>query len=142
MLMKFDRLILTTKHEVYRFNRNDNTIAYLLLEDAFSQADESFGRLFLDNEFIPRENQILVKVASTRELETEERDFLLSFIDGMLSFKPSIDYVVDFFELAEEIVFDYPIDRGFLDLIEKINLAFNSTITIKHIETFNYLIQD
>lgn len=82
-----------------------------------------------------------MKIGTTRTLESNEREFLLSFVDGLLRFKPSINYVVDFFEIKEEIFFGYPKDKGFFELIQKINSNFNSNISITNVQSFNNLTQ-
>lgn len=141
MLMDFERLVLTKKEEFFRFSMNFEVIAYLLLEDTFSKTDKKFGELFFEDDFIPEENHILVKIGTMKTLENNEREFLLSFADGLLRFKPSVDYVVDFFDIKEEIFFDYPKDKGFFELIQKINSNFNSNISIANVQSFNDLIQ-
>lgn len=139
--MRFERLFLTKSSEFYHFTIDYDTIAYLLILDTFSKAPKSFGDQFYDEEFEPNDNWIIVKCAVLKELTEEERAYVLSFLESLLGFKASIDYVVDFFPITKEIEFDYPKDQGFFDLIQQVNQMFDTGITIKEPSSFNHLIQ-
>lgn len=141
--MNFERLLLTKNSEFYRFSRDYVDIAYLLIFDSFSKANSSFGEQFFDSDFEPRDNHIIVKVGLLRNLNENEKNEINSFVDGLLSFKPSVDYVIDFFKVPEELEFDYPTDEGFVELIEKINKMFdlNREIVVHNIDSFNNILQ-
>lgn len=139
--MNFERLILTKGYEFYRFSQNYNELAYLLLTDNFKKAPNNFGEAFFDDDFNPSDNWIKVQCATRKALDEHERQEILSFVDGLLNFKPSIDYMVDFFDLAKDLEFNYPTEVGFVELTEKINIIFNSDIKIQFGSSFNNIIQ-
>lgn len=76
------------------------------------------------------------------ELSDVEREYLLAFTDGLLRFKPSINYVVDFFKMDFDIECDYPKDEGFLELVDKINSIFKTTIALTNVQSINNLVQE
>lgn len=53
--MDFKRLILTSNNEFYRFSKNYNDLAYVLLTDNFKKAPNSFGKNLYDD-FMSSEN--------------------------------------------------------------------------------------
>lgn len=116
-------------------------MGYLLLFDTFSKASDKFGTLFLEDNFEPNENHIVVQYAYRSDLTDMDREFILSFVEGLLSFKPSIDYVVDFFYVEQDLEFDHPTNRGFVELVEKINRLFNRNIMINDFQSFNNILQ-
>ena len=59
--MDFKRLILTSKNEFYRFSKNYNDLAYVLLTDNFKKAPNSFGKNLYDD-FMSSENWMLFSV--------------------------------------------------------------------------------
>ncbi|MBC1911461.1 hypothetical protein HCJ70_02835 [Listeria booriae] len=119
--MDFQRLLLTKDCELFRFSAGLESIAYLL--------------------FIPNDNHILVQCAILRELTTLEREEILSFAEKLLSSKPSIDYMVDFFHAEADLESDYPEGDGVFDLVNKTNELFKSNIVIKDTSSINNLIQ-
>ena len=139
--MKFERLILTKDYEFYRFSQDYSDVAYLLLTDNFKKASSNFGEAFFDDDFSPNDNWITVQCATRKDLDEPEQQEILSFVEGLLSFKPSIDYLVDFFYLSTDLEFNYPSEAGFVELTEKINLIFNSAIKIHVGSSFNNIIQ-
>jgi|GEM_PF-3292514 hypothetical protein len=141
--MDFERLFLTSNSEFYRFSLDYEDVAYLLFFDTFSKADKDFGKRFCDEDYETRQNYILVKVGLRRELEDEEREQILSFVEGMLGFKPDVDYFVDFIEVAKDIEFDYPTDSGFFELVAKVNDIFglDNSVEISDALSFNHIIQ-
>uniref|UniRef100_UPI00403F9A1B hypothetical protein n=1 Tax=Candidatus Enterococcus willemsii TaxID=1857215 RepID=UPI00403F9A1B len=143
--MQFDRLILTKEVEFYQFSYRERPyeiVAYLLLQDAFKPASKEFGWQFYDYDFEPNDNQIFVKIGTLHELSDVEREYLLSFTDGLLRFKPSINYVVDFFKMDFDIECDYPKDEGFLEFVDKINSIFKTTIALTNVQSINNLVQE
>ena len=139
--MNFERLILTKDYEFYRFSQDYSDVAYLLLTDNFKKASSNFGEAFFDYDFSPNDNWITVQCATRKNLDEPEQQEILSFVEGLLSFKPSIDYLVDFFYLSNDLEFNYPSEAGFVELTEKINLIFNSAIKIHVGSSFNNIIQ-
>lgn len=139
--MNFERLILTKDYEFYRFSQDYSDVAYLLLTDNFKKAPISFGESFFDDDFSPNDNWITVQCATRKALDEHDQQEILSFVEGLLSFKPSIDYIVDFFYLSNDLEFNYPSEAGFVELTEKVNLIFNSAIKIHVGSSFNNLIQ-
>ncbi|EOT25877.1 hypothetical protein [Enterococcus saccharolyticus] len=95
--MYFERLLLTNKYEIYRFSREIEVITYLVFEDTFSKAGQAFGDAIYDQDFEANNNQIVVRCATLADFTEKDREEILSFCESMLSFKPSIDYCVDFF---------------------------------------------
>lgn len=142
--MEFERLLLTKNSEFYRFSQNYGDVAYVLILDSFSKAPSNFGEQFFEEGFEPRENFLIVKIALLREIDGKEKNELTSFVESLLSFKPSIDYVIDFFEISEELEFDYPKENGFIELVEKINSTFNLNheIKVNNIDSFNNIVQN
>ena len=53
--MDFKRLILTSKNEFYRFSKNYNDLAYVLLTDNLKKTPNSFGKNLYDD-FMSSEN--------------------------------------------------------------------------------------
>ncbi|MBC2174655.1 hypothetical protein [Listeria booriae] len=139
--MGFQRLLLTKDCELFRFSAGIESIAYLLFVDTFSPAPKSFGEAMFENDFIPNDNHILVQCAILRELTTLEREEILSFAEKLLSSKPSIDYMVDFFYAEADLESDYPEGDGVFDLVNKTNELFKSNIVIKDTSSINNLIQ-
>ena len=144
--MDFERLLLTKNCEFYRFSRDYDDVAYLLIIDTFSKATVSFGKQFFDDDFEPRENQIIVKVFGIKDkgISETDREELNSFVESLLSFKPSIDYVVEFEEVSKELEFDYPSKDGFIELIEKIDKLIDAKyqVKVKNVDSFNNLLQN
>ncbi|MBP1042444.1 hypothetical protein I6N95_15605 [Vagococcus sp. BWB3-3] len=95
-----------------------------------------------DDEFEPNDNHIRVIFGLLRDITEEERAFLLSFMESLLSFKPSIDYRVEYVEVANELEFDYPEEKGFVQLVNQVNSLFDVTIQITDYSSFNNLIQN
>ena len=60
--MDFKRLILTSKNEFYRFSKNYNDLAQVLLTGNFKKAPKSFGKDLYDDDFMSSENWILFSV--------------------------------------------------------------------------------
>ncbi|KMT60198.1 hypothetical protein X560_1124 [Listeria fleischmannii 1991] len=116
-------------------------MGYLLLFDTFSKASDKFGTPFFEDDFEPNENHIVIQYAYRSDLTDMDREFILSFVEGLLSFKPSIDYVVDFFYVEQDLEFDYPTNSGFVELVEKINRLFNRNIMINDFQSFNNILQ-
>lgn len=139
--MDFERLFITKKSEFFRFSEKGNDMGYLLLYDTFSKAPDRFGEQFFEDDFEPNENHIVVQYAHRSDLTDIHREAALSFVEGLLSFKPNIDYVVDFFYAEQDLEFDYPTNRGFVELIEKINRLFNTNIVINDFQSFNNILQ-
>lgn len=132
LTMNFERLILTKDYEFYRFSQDYSDVAYLLLTDNFKKAPNNFGETFFDDDFSPNNNNwITVQCATRKDLDEHERQEILSFVEGLLSFKPSIDYMMDFFYLSNDLEFNYLSAAGFVELTERINLIFNSAIKIQ-----------
>lgn len=111
------------------------------MTDNFKKAPNNFGEAFFDDDFSPNDNWITVQCATRKDLDEHDRQEILSFAEGLLSFKPSIDYMVDFFYVTEDFEFNYPSEAGFVELTEKINLLFNSAIKIHVGSSFNNIIQ-
>ncbi|MBC1339623.1 hypothetical protein [Listeria innocua] len=139
--MEFERLFLTPKYEFYRFSLNYDDVAYLLITDNFNPAPPEFGTPFFDNTFEPNENQISVQCGVLRKLSENEDNYLQSFIEGLLGFKPSIDYSIDYFKIKRELEFDYPTEKGFKELLAQINTLFSSNVIINDFSSFNNIIQ-
>jgi hypothetical protein len=139
--LDFERLFITKESEFFRFSEEGNDMGYLLLFDTFSKASDKFGTLFLEDNFEPNENHIVVQYAYRSDLTDMDREFILSFVEGLLSFKLSIDYVVDFFYVEQDLEFDHPTNRGFVELVEKINRLFNRNIMINDFQSFNNILQ-
>lgn len=116
-------------------------MGYLLLFDTFSKAPDAFGEQFFEDDFEANENHIIVQYACRSDLTDMHREFVLSFVESLLSFKPSIDYVVDFFYIKQDLEFDYPTNKGFAELVEKINMLFNTNIIINDFQSFNNILQ-
>ncbi|MBC1458818.1 hypothetical protein [Listeria newyorkensis] len=139
--MDFERLLLTDSSELFKFSIEFDDVAYLLLIDTFSKAPKSFGEKILDDDFIPNSNHIVAKCGMRRELSTEERESILSFAESMLSFKPSIDYTIDFFYVDKELESGYPEGQGVIDLVDVVNTVFKTEIVIKNPSSINNIIQ-
>ncbi|AQY51793.1 hypothetical protein PWEIH_00885 [Listeria weihenstephanensis FSL R9-0317] len=139
--MDFERFLLTDTSEFFKFSIEFEDIAYLLLVDTFAKAEKSFGERIFEDDFVPNDNHILVKCGIRRELTIKEREYILSFVEGLLSFKPSIDYLVDFFDVDVDLESGYPEGDGIIDLVERINELFESNIVIKDASTINNIIQ-
>ncbi|EUJ25198.1 hypothetical protein [Listeria cornellensis] len=139
--MDFERLLLTDSSELFKFSIDFEDVAYLLLIDTFSKAPKGFGEKIMDDDFVPNSNHIIVKCGLRRELSAEERDFILSFAESILSFKPSIDYMIDFFYVDTELESDYPEEQGVLDLVDVVNKVFKSDIVIKNASSMNNIMQ-
>lgn len=123
----FERLFLTNKYEFFRFSKNYDDLAYMLLTHNF----------LLDEDI----NTYTVKIAIRQQLSDDEEQYLLSFVNGLLTFKPNIEYVSDFLSVKKDIEFDYPEDEGFVSLIKQVENVFDVDIDIKNISTFNEHIQ-
>ncbi len=139
--MYFERLLLTNKYEIYRFSREIEVITYLVFEDTFSKAGQAFGDAIYEQDFEANDNQIVVRCATLADFTEKDREEILSFCESMLSFKPSIDYCVDFFPIEHEITFNYPYDAGFAEMIAQFNKLFGMTMTVENYGSFNNLIQ-
>lgn len=139
--MDFQRLLLTKDCELFRFSAGIESIAYLLFVDTFSPAPKSFGEAFFDVDFIPNDNRILVQCAILRKLTTLEREEILSFAEKLLSLKPSIDYMVDFFHAEADLESDYPEGDGVFDLVNKANELFKANIVMKDTSSINNIVQ-
>ncbi|KRK73105.1 hypothetical protein FD30_GL000852 [Levilactobacillus namurensis DSM 19117] len=139
--MKFSRYFITEQNEFYIFTKGLEDVVYLLITDTFSKADKSFGLKFFDTDFEPNDNHIKVQAATFRDLTDEEDAFINNFVEGLFSFKPSIDIFIDYLRIEDELSFDYPTDSGFEDMVKKINLIFKSSVIMKEPRTMNNLIQ-
>ncbi|MBC6308928.1 hypothetical protein HCJ66_05115 [Listeria sp. FSL L7-1582] len=139
--MDFERLLLTDRIELFKFSIDFNDVAYLLLIDTFSKAPKSFGEKILEDDFIPNNNHIIVKCGTRRELSLGEREYILSFVESLLSLKPSIDYLVDFFYVDADLEAEYPENDGVFDLVDKINDLFKTNIVIKNASSINHIMQ-
>ncbi|MES9680496.1 hypothetical protein, partial [Bacillus safensis] len=86
------------------------------------------------------ENFFEVKIAICRELVEEEKQKITGFIEDLLSYKPDIDYSIQFFSLDEELNISYSNEEELADFLTYINKMFDTNITFKF-SSINKLIQ-
>lgn len=139
--MNFSRYFLTEKHEFYRFAEDSETIAYFLITDTKNRSPESYGKAIFDVYFEPSDNYFSVKVGVLDDLTEKQREWILSFAEGLFSYKYDIDYSVDFFELKRDFEVDYPSGSWLTEFIEMVNDQFGSDIQIEDTKSFIHLIQ-
>lgn len=139
--MNFERWLLTEQFEIYRFSENTETRAYLLFQDTFSQTDVTFGEEIFDFEFEPNDNWIKVDCATLVKLSDKEKEQILSICESLLAYKTSIDYRVNFFEIAEDLTFDYPNLSGFKQMVGYFDDIFKVCIKISDYLSFNNIMQ-
>lgn len=141
IIMEFQRWLLTNKVEIYHFTKDTDSIAYLMFEGTFSKARQEFGDSIFDDDFEPKNNHFIIKCATLKGFTDVDRKEILSFCDKILGFKPSIDYLVDFFSIEKEIEFSYPQDFGFKEMINQFNKTFQINIVLSDYQSFNTLVQ-
>lgn len=139
--MNFERYFLTEKYEFYRFSENNETIAYFLVTDTKKRTPQSYGNAIMDDHFEPSDNYFSVQVGVLKKLSKKQKEWVLSFAEGLLSYKYDIDYLVDFFDLKSEIEVDCPSGTSLTELTGKINIQFGSGIQVKNEESFINLVQ-
>ncbi|MEC0922739.1 hypothetical protein AAYR27_10920 [Bacillus safensis] len=139
-MMNFERLFLTEKNEFYRVALDFEDIAFIMVTDTLDQTPKEYLRSIMDEDGETAENFFEVKIAICRELVEEEKQKITGFIEDLLSYKPDIDYSIQFFSLDEELNISYSNEEELADFLTYINKMFDTNITFKF-SSINKLIQ-
>ncbi|WP_017470601.1 hypothetical protein [Amphibacillus jilinensis] len=138
--MNFERLILTESNEFYRVSFDYKSLAYIMMVDTLKPTPKAYMQAVMNEDEEPADNFIDVRVGTCKKLSEDERSKIRIFVDNLISYKPNLDYSIEFFDLKEDVYIGQATEQELHKFLSEINDAFNTSISFSF-STINNLIQ-
>ncbi|UTR15803.1 hypothetical protein MM221_04280 [Salipaludibacillus sp. LMS25] len=138
--MNFERLFITESNEFYRVALDYKDLAYIMVTDTLKPTPREYLLSIMDEDGESAENFLNVKIAMCSELSQKERTKLRGFLEDLFSYKPDLDYSVEFFLLDEEMDIRSSNEEELAAFLAQVNRVFGTNVSFQFSST-NKLIQ-